>query len=279
MTSSQQFSDRSGFSLIELLVVIAIIALLVSILLPSLNKARELARRATCQASIRSLQLGNLQYEAEWSGHYAPASAGMGNLHRWFGRRETASPGTTPFSIAEGPLLDYLPGQAVRNCPSFQEFNSGFEAGCGGYGYNQTFVGQYLALAGTDAEGRGLYRAGSDAPSQTGNHAEAFASPAETAAFSDTAFAQNGGIIEYSFCEPPRGAMVSETWWPTLVRRPSMHFRHVEQINVVWLDAHVSSEQMTFSNNSAGSAYGGTNPIDFDIGFFGENNYNLFDLE
>lgn len=53
---------KKGFTLIELLVVIAIIALLVSILLPSLNKARDLAKRMTCATTIRNLGLVCMQY-------------------------------------------------------------------------------------------------------------------------------------------------------------------------------------------------------------------------
>jgi len=57
--------QNKGFTLIELLVVIAIIALLVSILLPSLQKAKELARAAVCMSNMRSSVMASQMYAEE----------------------------------------------------------------------------------------------------------------------------------------------------------------------------------------------------------------------
>ncbi len=56
---------EKGFTLIELLVVIAIIALLVSILMPSLSKARELAKRAVCQTNQKGIGTAMALYTGE----------------------------------------------------------------------------------------------------------------------------------------------------------------------------------------------------------------------
>ena len=56
---------RYGFTLIELLVVIAIISLLVSILIPSLTKAKDLAKRAVCANQLRGIGLGIQMYMSE----------------------------------------------------------------------------------------------------------------------------------------------------------------------------------------------------------------------
>ena len=78
---------KRGFTLIELLVVIAIIALLLSILMPGLQKVKEQARRLVCGNHLRNIGLANTVYAAKHDGWYVPImyrfEEDLSNFHPW----------------------------------------------------------------------------------------------------------------------------------------------------------------------------------------------------
>jgi prepilin-type N-terminal cleavage/methylation domain-containing protein/prepilin-type processing-associated H-X9-DG protein len=99
-----------GFTLIELLVVISIIAMLMSIMLPSLSSAREMGRRVVCQTNIRSLTIAWSMYSIENNDALCSPDT-EGNDYCWVadGPDDPANTiGGTEQAIRDGVLAHYL---------------------------------------------------------------------------------------------------------------------------------------------------------------------------
>jgi prepilin-type N-terminal cleavage/methylation domain-containing protein len=105
--------NRRAFTLIELLTVMAIISLLISILMPALGRARELARRTVCLANLRAIGQGCITYSTSNKGHFpywgqkAAGFNAVGDAWDWDG----LSPNT--FNGTAAP--DYSPISNTRN--------------------------------------------------------------------------------------------------------------------------------------------------------------------
>src|SRR5437867_12863837 len=91
-------SVKRGFTLIELLVVIAIIAILAAILFPVFGRARENARRSSCQSNLKQVGLGFMQYVQDYDELMPNRLLGNVDLHT--------------------RLQPYIKSTQIFNCPS-----------------------------------------------------------------------------------------------------------------------------------------------------------------
>lgn len=99
----ERLKKRSGFTLIELLVVIAIVALLLSILMPSLQKARDAARAVVCRSNLRQWGIFFRLYTED-------------NNSRFMTWKDSSAPGAGTWIV---PLYPYYEGggEKMRLCP------------------------------------------------------------------------------------------------------------------------------------------------------------------
>jgi prepilin-type N-terminal cleavage/methylation domain-containing protein len=134
-THRHSHRSRPGFTLIELLVVVAIIALLISILLPALGKAREQGKKAKCGANLHSIGQAVASCWAE-NNEYGPS---------WDDGE--ASPGGEWFMFSWADTLfdlGYLGNADAQICPDDQRPDEIIKLRCSATQWNYKFVHKFM---------------------------------------------------------------------------------------------------------------------------------------
>jgi len=216
-------SRKSCFTLIELLVVIAIIAILASMLLPALSKARAAAQAIKCTSNLKQIGLGVNFYGMD-SNHFPRAGSSSSGYCHW----TTQIGPYIGLSVTDGlgqwkTFSTNEPG-TILSCPADSApFNDGLN-GMGGKA-GLSYTANYHIFSANAANGVNW-----------GALTEALVHP------SDTVLALDGVISPNSCYWDCANVMVSTADYATTL------YRHGKQTNILWGDGHVAAFQGPISD-------------------------------
>jgi prepilin-type N-terminal cleavage/methylation domain-containing protein/prepilin-type processing-associated H-X9-DG protein len=245
---------RKGFTLIELLVVIAIIAILAAILFPVFARARENARRASCQSNLKQIGLGLLQYSQDYDEkmtliYYVPVANGLS----W------ASSNTDEYKWMDA-IFPYVKSEQLFTCPSsvnqpymynkrmpHSSAANGWPTGqyFGSYGMSEAYWGGGPANANGPARGGG--------PGTQPTSLAEFQSPATTVLVVDTGVSNAGEVWRHSgWGHPstlggPDTVTIRADASPPYVESQwsgAAMARHLDTMVTLYADGHVKSNRI-----------------------------------
>lgn len=230
LSNSSMFSLRRAFTLIELLVVIAILALLAAILFPVFARARENARRTSCQNNLKQIGIGLLQYAQDFD---------EATTRSFFGTAgDTDNAGNYKWMDATYP---YVKNEQLFTCPSDNAAN-------------RRYVWNKSLAAGATTQNYGSYGLngayGNAGDNQTPPRSSAaylvtmadIAVPAQTIWVTDNNNAvsavNTGGSQGFFWTNAANNPTISNTAPRQL---QNIVERHLESVGTVFCDGHVKS--------------------------------------
>lgn len=248
-----QSACRQGFTLIELLVVIGIIAVLIGILLPALNRARETAKGVQCLSNLRQMAIAAQTYANTYNGFYPIAyyEAYDGpKTYSYCWDLTTISAPAQPTTVIPGLLWDGSGTQKIQQCPSFDGPANWADNPYTGYNYNTSFVGH-----GQNEAIPAPVKAAQVRHSST------------VAMFGDGQYAGGANKFMRAPFPNPGDATFDGRWAGT------QGFRHLRRTNVAFCDGHAEAllDRFTDNKDGAGNVAPGT-------GFLSKDN-SMYDTQ
>ena len=250
-------STKKAFTLVELLVVIAIIAMLLSILVPALQRARGLTKRLVCLSNLRQLSVTAQIYTNNYNGYFPFAqetrnTGGNYIINCW----DFMDP---KLGVGKPGLLWQSDSIAkIQQCPDFKGPANWIGDPYTGYNYNASYIGGSVATFNISTSSSATGSASGTAtrpPLPVGNREILVRSsriteirhPAATAIFGDGQW--SGGANKF-MRSPSAGTLddgQSGRWAGT------QGFRHLGQTNVAYCDgsAHSQKERYTQTEDPA----------------------------
>ncbi len=247
---------HKAFTLLELLVVVAVIAMLLAVVMPSLAKAKEMGRKASCLNNLHQFYLAAMVYTESNKGffpiaYYTVSTPPQTVQNCWdFTMRQN---GVTTTKIS-GILWQGDTIEKIQQCPAFKGASNTASDPYTGYNYNTSYIGH------------GQY----EMPSQP-DRSNQMRRPAYCAMFGDGQTVNGANKFM-------RSPLPSDSDWGFSGRYGGTQgYRHNKSTNVVWCDGHIDSRKDYFTGtNDDGSkdaieAYNAENPQS-PIGFLSADN-------
>ena len=247
---------KFAFTLIELLVVIAIIAILAAILFPVFARARENARRSSCQSNLKQIGLGIIQYGQDYDEKYPLIET-------------TPVPG--PYGWA-GATQPYVKSDQIYQCPS--ELNDPGSFGIGAAGYTDYQYNRMLnTTSGSPASGVALSSVAQASQTVMALDGVTSEGRANTAGCGFALFNIAGGpTFSGSGSCPLTGSQGQAALSKGGSLTGPQPYRHLGGVNYLFADGHVkwikTSDRTTGSGLSAfvETVYAGDIPINSTVG-------------